>query len=372
MRVDRIRYKYILELIENHLKTTSEEESPFKKEAHLKSNGKIPDISAEVLRLLSSLTDSERKTLISTWLKLNLPFDPKPLHELITLIKTAPDMEESLSRIKAFALIYKNKLPLLSSLIIGLSRCFNPRSSLINHLNQLMESENSPKQISPTPVGEQNGSIKNFLSRLFIDMSLSPEKLTAELKEYPIKLGEILEYLNNNPEKAKPELHNHLLGQQLLNNQGKNLLLALEFPLFSPEYNKLYPGHLQVWRDSGNNKNNTLNQDNLKIKFLISLEKRGLIRADAYYKKVQNQPASIKIGFKCSSSKTKELVKENIALLQKALEKQGLIVGQITIELNEQSGKSETEGELRKFFEELPGAEENKNLPQIKHINFRI
>lgn len=379
MRVDHIKYKYILELIEHHLKTTRKNPST-DKNLQGKTSTKVPGISAEVIRLLSSLTDSERKTLITTWLKLNLPFDSKPLSELIALLKTTPDKEESLTRIKAFALIYKNKLPLLPHLIIGLSRYLNPLSPLTNELSQFLkskkitspENEQLAQKSSKPSEGEQKNFVKNLLSKLIVDMSETPEKLATELKEYPAKLQETLEYLHNNPEKAKPELYNQLLGQQIINNHEKNLLLALEFPFFFPDYNKLFPGYLQIWRGRDENKDNAFSQDVLKITFLISLAKRGLIRADALYKTAKNGPPSIKIGFQCSSTETKELAEERIPILRRSLEELGLQVRKIAIELKEQAKDQETKSGIHNFYEGLFRVEKKSNLPQIKHINFRV
>src|SRR5690554_3752238 len=88
MKVDNIKYKYILELVENHLQTPSKRTFSGKSKQTI-AGSKVPEISAEVIRLLASLSPEERKTLISIWLKLNLPFEAKALNELLTLLKNS-------------------------------------------------------------------------------------------------------------------------------------------------------------------------------------------------------------------------------------------------------------------------------------------
>ncbi|HLV09683.1 MAG TPA: hypothetical protein VKY40_05715 [Halanaerobiales bacterium] len=367
MKVDNIKYKYILELVENHLNRAPDHTFPGK-QGQVKSGNKVPEISAEVIRLLSSLSPEERKTLVSIWLKLNLPFEAKSLNELLTLLKNASSKEEALSRIKAFALICKNQLPRLPHMILGLSHYIRPGSILTDELNHLLFPEGNQSNTEDNSA-DSNKTVQTILDKITIDISRDSEMITEKLKNYTNRIQESLEILQNSPEKEQ-RLLNQLLGQQLINNHRQELLLALELPFFIPEYNKLFPAYLRVLRERDQKKeaDSNSNKNIFKVAFIISLEKMGFIRADAVCKNLEKGIPTINIVFRCSLESTIEIVREKKTYLIKALKKLGYIVEQAEIKLEKKTEKEE----LEDFFEGLTEITNYNDDEQFHHINFRI
>lgn len=337
----------------------------------------ISKISSEITKLFSTLNDSEKNALITILFKNNLNIEPKILNMLFPLL-TKNDENKNLSRIKAFSLLYKNNLPLLPKLIIPLARYLNSESSITEELKQLLETENTTNTKNnlnqeTTILKEKGKVLQEQLSKLSIDITQSPEKLTTEIKKYPEILQDFLNYMDKSPEESKIELNGQILVQQLVNNFDKNLLLFIEIPIFIPNYNKLYPAFLQIRKEESENKKENINQNSLRVKFLIDLKKSGWILANALYTPNENGPSTIKINFKCSSPKSKNTMVNKIDLLETSLKNLGLKIEKIDVSLddNTKDGKN-IKGRFDDFFEEsFPESEIEGNL-NLKHFDFHV
>lgn len=348
MKINRLKSRY--NLVEEELKASIKSSLSVKNQ-HSEDNTRIPELSAEVIRLLASLNSIERDVLIKIWFEYNLPFNIKLLTKLLSIIKNTENEKENPHIIRAFAIIYKNKLPLLTNLIIGLSHCCNPDSSITEELNQLKEGNHLVQ--------------KDITSKLPIDISLPPEKLAKKTTDFTELLPKILRFIYKNPGKNIAELYNKLLGQQIINNYNDKLLLALEIPFSFPEYNKLYPTYLQIWKDDTKKKEKNTKK-HLTIKFLIKLKKKELIQIDAHYTIRKNQPSSIKITFYCSTKLTKKIAEKKSPLLKESLTNLGLHVNNISFNLDRDVEK--TKSRFHNLFED----QNSNQKTEFRHINFRI
>lgn len=335
----------------------------------------------EVIKLLEQLESSLRKKLLKTFFKYNLPLKREYLLEVISLINNTnladrsgsggyqnyearnnhgdlqssgglenPGGQRAFNIMKAFIFLLKNNLPLLRGLIEGIASNLDARQSLSEKIN-------SKPDLLP-----------GITDKLAIRPNLTPQELQDELRNYPAQLNRAIRFLNQTGDETSAKILNQLLGQQLINNQDSNTLLTLELPLFFPQYSKLVPAYLHVLRErktgweSKEKKEGKKAGDTFKISFLISLEKRGTIRADITYTRGR-------IGgvFKSSSPETRRLIRENIPGLQERLEKLGFRVEKPLIEPLEEQGKAE------KFLAQLlPPDEEEKGPDEPVHFDLRV
>ena len=342
MKINQLNYHYLLKLIENQLSG----DQP--KKGHPEPlSGKIPEISAEILKILSQFTPEQRKEIMQNWAGLNLPLKKEYLGQLVELLKNSgpSDPVQQNSLIQAYSIFLKNKLPLFPSLIIGLANNYSPENPLTEKLNQLQS----------VPAG--------LIKRLTINPELPAEQISRQLVDYSGQLNRIIQLFQQNSSGPTWQLLNHLLGQQLLNKQEPNLLLALEIPLFIPDYQKLIPAYLQIRRFTDHNKRQQEKgeKDTLKISFIITLEKRGTIKADMLYSSGQ-----LKGTFQSDRAETCRLLESQLPLLTEELSKLGLEVQTPAVELLD-------EKEIDDYFSALvPTGDENIPFPGVNHIDFRI
>lgn len=342
MKINQLNYHYLLKLIENQLSG----DQP--KKGHPEPlSGKIPEISAELLKILSQLNPEQRKVIMQNWAGLNLPLKKEYLGQLVELLKNSGPSEpvQQNSLIRAYSIFLKNKLPLFASLIIGLANNYSPENPLTEKLNQL---QSVPAEL---------------IKRLTINPELPAEQISRQLVDYSGQLNRIIQLFQQNSSGPTWQLLNQLLGQQLLNKQEPNLLLALEIPLFIPDYQKLIPAYLQIRRFTEHNKRQQEKgeKDTLKISFIITLEKRGTIKADMLYSSGQ-----LKGTFQSDRAETCRLLESQLPLLTEELSKLGLEVQTPAVELLD-------EKEIDDYFSALVSTgDENIPFPGVNHIDFRI
>lgn len=255
--------------------------------------------------------------LFKIWSRFDLPFNEKNIIQLINYLKKGNQIDIT-AKIEAFAFFIKNNYPLLNEIIDGLSLNLSRDYTLSEELTKIIKLLNN-----------KPGLLLNKLSLLQVNMDQTPEKLTQELQNYPDKLIQAIKTLRLVSNKNTSELLNYLLGQQLINKKNNNSsnTLYLEIPLFLPQYNKTISGYLQIMHKGNRQKNKMKDYKKYKISFIISLEKRGTIRADISYSK-----KGIKALFKSNSNKTLDLIEKMIPDLETRLEEMGFVVYDTTVE----------------------------------------
>lgn len=350
MRINQSRIQHFLELMEVQDETRHKQ-----KETELPFNQK----NNEILQLFSGLDRATRREIMEIWLKYKLPLEHSSLKKLISFIhNTGGKTKQTTVRIKAFAFLLKNKLPLLPILINGVARCLEPEQSLATDLGKavplLTDSATSSNRDIPTapqnelpsglPANDKNavdnkniagGKIEQAENKIKTNITFSAglKKLIINpalpdldkiIMRYPAILSELIQTLEENEGQDSLKILNRLLGQQLINVQDRGLMLALELPLFLPESKKMVPAFLQVWKDGSEKRDQKENSSrNYRISFFISLPKRGAIRADLIYKLDK-----IHSSFQSNSTETVKLIKQNIPALQKRFESLGLTMEQ--------------------------------------------
>ncbi|MTI59088.1 MAG: hypothetical protein FH762_03710 [Firmicutes bacterium] len=168
-------------------------------------------------------------------------------------------------------------------------------------------------------ITSKTGDISREINKLLLKIDLPPDKLAQELEKYPETIKQSLQSLVNQTGEENLKTFNHLLGQQLINQQ-ENILLNIEIPLMLPDSKKAVPFHLEIKKGkTEKEKNKQRKGKNYKIRFIISLEKRGTIMSDITYtgKKLSSS-------FYCDSKETCLLIKKYMPELKHNLAKSGI------------------------------------------------
>lgn len=401
-------YKYLLKMLEKHLDdvTISKNNSsttPTDKQTIPESQKNSP--SHEVLNLLKQFNEQEKRTLITTWVNNKLPLDINTIKKLIAFLnengtgnknQTADNSNNNISKIKAFAFMVKNNITLSKGMLNGLTANFNQHQSISKQLNTILHSTNITEVLSDLftngKIENDNGNINlmtninqqleqttsnQSLSRPFLQLLRnliiipdqspdSPSDLQLQLENYPEKLNQSLQIIQEQGDGATNKIFQQLTGQHLINQQDNNLLLQLELPLYFPQYKKLIPAYLQVKRQKRGNKNQPESKkDNYHISFIIALEKRGMIKAD-----VLLSPGRVKAEFTCNQNNTTRLVKKHFPSLKTNLEKMGFMVEEPVIEEIEKGKESE---EINRFlYQSIDNNANDNDLQEFIHIDLKI
>ncbi|MFW6022545.1 MAG: flagellar hook-length control protein FliK [Bacillota bacterium] len=376
-------YKVLLDLLGKNLKSLKGDSN-----SNINGQKNIPEISSknltslasrDVLTLLKQLNAKDRRLLISNLLKYNLPLEKGKLDKFISYLKNNP--QNSSDKIKAFTLLLKSNFKFDKKLINGLAANFNKNNSISEKINNLIdisrlitdssikdnrESTKSINTNNSTPnTGEKapaNKQLSQILKQLIINPSQSKDVLTEQLKEYPQILKETITSLqNHNNDSNSQKIFQQLIGQNLLNHQTENVLLHLEIPMFFPQYNKLIPVYIHIEEDNNTNNLDKNKTKNYRIDFIISLEKRGVIKAET---KINTQ--QIQINFKCNNRETVDIIESRFANLKNNLEKMGIKITNSNI--------SYTEIDIENINEFTNKESENtsKNSEEFMHIDIKI
>ncbi|MFW5992092.1 MAG: hypothetical protein ACOCQN_02765 [Halanaerobiaceae bacterium] len=401
MKIDtNSTYKYLLEMIENHLseisdsKNTGDSFSPENKQSINTFTANSP--SGEVIKLLQQLSEQERKALLDMWVNNKLPLDTDILKKLISFLNKSntDSISNNIYKIKAFAFLLKNNISASRGLINSLSANIDHRQSVSEQLSKILNlSENNnllsgildtAQENVPANDGNQqpfqtgnNLSLTEPLLQLIKNLVIKPDgqpaaisaNIQEQLENYPAKLESSLQMLQEQGNEVNSKFLQQLSGQHLLNQQDNNLLLHLELPFFFPEQNKLVPVYLQVYRgkaEKGNKQQLKKEDNNYHISFIISLKKRGMIKSDVFL-----SPGRIKASFACNKNKTGQLVKKMFPALKTDLEKMGFRVEEPEIRKIE-DGKEEKE--LNQFLAQViqPGNPEDNTVDEFVHIDFKV
>ncbi len=358
---NNLNYKILLEMLDGQVDNISNVVG--KGKSNLTSKQEIAEkniqtTSNEILNLLGKISEQDRKTLVSSLIKYNLPIDTKKIEQLVSYLQDKPEKNNS-ELIKSFIILTKNNIPISKSLLEGLAANFKQNNSLSNKLNNLFNKTETGEIIATKKEGEIiqkentsdgkpktpnikssikpnlfNTQISNhttqkdsllltIMRQLIINPSNTEKTLTDQLKEYPEQLIKSIQLLQEQGDNSQQKVIQHLIGQQLINHQDKNLLLNLEIPIFFTQYKKFIPAYLNIKKDinNGETKDMNLSLKNYKINFIISLEKRGIIKAETYI-----STGRIKILFTCNRKETMELIESEFINLKESLENIGISV----------------------------------------------
>ncbi len=323
MKVDNnnINYKILLKMLDGQVNNISnevgkEKNNPTGKQEILEQTTS-KNTSSEILNLLGKLNEQDRKILISSLINYNLPIDTEKIEKLVSYLQNKADKDNG-SLIKSFILLMKNNIPINKSLLEGIAANFKQNNSLSDKLNNLL----NVTEIRENIATKKDNPLLSILKQLIIDPSNREETLIDQLKEYPEKVSKSIQLLQEQSNNSQQKVMQHLIGQQLINHEVKNLLLNLEIPIFFPQYKKFIPAYLNIRRDSNSDsrdKDSLLK--NYKINFIISLEKRGIIKAETYM-----STGRIKILFTCNKKDTMELIDSEFIGLKESLESIGIRV----------------------------------------------
>lgn len=261
----------------------------------------------DLISLLEKLSPEARKTLLNTWLKMNLSLSEELLTNLVKISNSLSNNSELNIKnlITAAAFMQKNSLPLSSGLLKGIASNFSSNPNLSSLLIQ-SDTNNSAR-------------LPAEYKQLLLDISKDTAQITDTLKSYPEKMGNLLETLLQNSageDKSTLEIINHLQGQFLLQQVENPLLLTMDLPLYWPEQEKITPLQFRIWKgNKQKEKNSGQNPKNVyTLSFNLELEKRGVIQAAIIIKK-----STVKSIFLTSNEKTAQLIKQNFNLLQNKL-----------------------------------------------------
>ncbi|MFP4662259.1 MAG: hypothetical protein ACLFPF_08710 [Halanaerobiales bacterium] len=283
-----------------------------------------------ILMILEGLKPQDRTLLINSIIKNNLPLDSEKITALVSYLQRAPDNTDNESMIKAFILLIKNQLPVNKESLEGIAANFNHKQALTYELNDLQQDLShytDIKQNSETTTTKDN-TILNILKQLILNPTGKRNELFIQLEDYTEKLSNVIQLLQEQADNKKQKLLQHVIGQQIINYQGKKLLLQLEIPLFLPQYNKSIPGYLKIKQEEKGKSDKANPPDkNYRIDFIISLEKRGIIKAETYLSN-----GRIKIYFTCNKEETIELINLRFDELKEGLEEIGMNVEKPIIE----------------------------------------
>ncbi len=345
-----LKYKTLLKLLDGQLDSISNAAQKINNKTtdkqEMDEHNKTKSASTKILNLLEKLNEQDRKILISGLIKYNLPLDTGNIKQLISYLQNKAQKNNN-ALIKSFILLSKNNIPINKGLLEGVGDNFKQENSLSEKLNKLisitpskessiMQKENSingkPQSLntkSPLesnlfdkPTTQKNNPLSNIIRHLLINPSSSEKTLIDQLKEYPEQLSKSIQLLQEQGGNSQEKIMQHLIGQQLINHQDKNLLLNLEIPIFFPQYKKSIPAYLNIRRDSNSeSKNNDFSVKNYKISFIISLEKRGIIKAETFI-----STGRIKILFTCNKKETTGLIESEFINLKEGLEDIGISV----------------------------------------------
>ncbi len=352
-----LNYKTLLKLLDGQLDSISNASQKINNKTtdkrEMDEHNKTKSASNKILNLLEKLNEQDRKILISNLIRYNIPLETEKMERLVSYLRNKAEKDNS-ELIKSFILLSKNKIPISKSLLEGVGDNFKQENSLSEKLNKLinitrsnqsstipkendsMQKENringKPHSLNAKPSLESNLFDKqttqknnpplNIIRHLLINTSSSEKTLIDQLKEYPEQLSKYIQLLQEQGGNSQEKIMQHLIGQQLINHQDKNLLLNLEIPIFFPQYKKSIPTYLNIRRDSNSeSRNNNSSVKNYKINFIISLKKRGIIKAETFI-----STGRIKIFFTCNKKETTGLIKSEFINLKESLEAIGISV----------------------------------------------
>ncbi|MGM0409856.1 MAG: hypothetical protein ACQEQF_03755 [Bacillota bacterium] len=305
------------------------------------------NINKNIIKLLDNLNNEEKKLLLNTLLKLELPFNEKNLRFLINLMNNKEVNIKNDSLIKAMGILQKSGLALNYNLIEGISQNLDSSTSQTDKLVDIMN----------------NNNLINILNNLFIDPSQEKNELTDQLKNYLSNLKNLETILVNNQNKSEKEneLFRQLLGQKIINKEKSNILLSLEIPINWPKNNYKTPLYLEILKEN-NNKNKKDKNNEYKIAFNIDLNKRGLIYA---YLKIKNK--NIKAFFKSDNEKTLKIIENKKDKLKESIQNIGY---NLSLKVKSEEKKVLREKNSLEFF-----LEENNELTKnenYQHIDIKI
>ncbi len=272
------------------------------------------NILPKIMLIIKNMDISLQKTLINTWIKMNLPLNENYIKGLIKYLQnnTFPYSGEKRATVKAYAFLLKNDLPLKTPLIRALSTKLNPGNSLSKILNELIDKKELPPEVK---------------NNLILDFKKTPEKILTEIKEYPQKLQEALSLLAENKNSKTANLFKYLLGQQTINTNN-NFLLALEIPVQILKNKQTFPLFLQVSKNKKEKKSSQEERNNeFKICFIIELPYNKLIKSNTV---VSNN--TIQLQFSANSKNLCILINNNFSLLEEKLEKLGYNIKNFRVE----------------------------------------
>jgi hypothetical protein len=299
-------------------------------------------VNTSPVKSINKLNPLLQKILIETLFEFNLPIKEDSIKLFIKYINSGPRESKLIARVKAFAILMKNKLPLLPSLINGLAYILDDEVSLSDRLKIIQDFNN------------------NISNNLIINAKLPPEELSTLIKEYPEQMNNIIKLINNYQEKELNEILEHLIGQKLINQEkDNNLLLALEIPVVFHQDKEPLAFYLQIWKEKNRKENKAVRI--YKISFIITLEKSGTIMANIMY-----YSSHIKSSFYSDSEDTINLIKKEFPHFKLRLEELGFHLDELYIEKLENSKDSRVEF-INKILPE--NKKLNKTLEKLIHID---
>lgn len=357
--------------------------TPKKENNKAGSKVKIPEhisnniASKEILTLLEKMSKKDRTLLIKYLMNNNLPLESGKIRKLISYLQKNSNNNNDI--IKAFIMLAKNNIPVSKGLLEGMAANLNQENSLSQKLNNLLSNiqetlDNTPENTIDKKAdnilqktGNNNKSVSydnsseisknniskntkpqqqirqqvltnfiqadsqpmkkdnlllNIIKQLIVVPSESNKVLVEQLQKYPQRLSNSMEVLQEQAGNNEQKILQQLIGQQILNHQDKSILLNLEIPLYFPQYKKFIPAYLNIKEDDEKyNENNISGTRNYKIQFIISLEKRGIIKSETFISK-----GRIKILFTCNKQETADLIKKEFISVKEGLENIGMNV----------------------------------------------
>ena len=347
INLNNFNYKILIELLNGHLDRVSN--MSLKDGENLTGKQEIPQqsitklASNKILNLLHKMNTQDRQLLLSYLFKNNLPLDSECIQKLMSYLQNKADTNNN-DLIKAFVLLMKNNIPINKGLLEGIASNLNQEKSLSNKLNDLIniveqkETSAANKPLIHTSKLflasnqenqqiEKDNPIQNILKQLIFNPSRPVDEIIEQLKEYPEKLKQGIQLLQEQGGNREQKILQQLIGQQIINHQDRNLLLQLEIPLFFSQYKKNIPAFLSIKQNVNKKSRDNNSGKNYKIDFIISLEKRGIIKAETYI-----STGRVKISFTCNQRETMKLIESEFFTLKENLESLGVNIEKPTIE----------------------------------------
>lgn len=353
MKIDEFLHKIKIDNFKSIEKILEQSNNNLKKENSTKNfgnknNAKL-NINQNIINLLNNLNTEEKKLLLNTLLKLELPLNEKNLRLLINLMNNKEVNIKNDSLIKAMGILQKSGLALNYNLIEGIS--------------QNLDSSTSQTEIL-TDIINNNSYLLNILNDLIIDPSLEKSELTDQLRDYLSNLYNLEDILVNNQNKSEKEneLFRQLLGQKIINKEKNNILLSIEIPINWPKNDDIIPLYLEILKEE-NYKNKNDKNNEYKIAFNIDLNEKGLIYA---YLKIKNK--NIKAYFKSNNEKTLKIIENNKNKLKENIQNIGY---NFSLKVQNEKEKLLKEKNSLDFFLENNNNKELKN-ESYQHIDIKV
>ncbi|MGM0500429.1 MAG: flagellar hook-length control protein FliK [Bacillota bacterium] len=286
-------------------------------------NTKNIDLNSQTLNKFMHLDPELKNIILNDSNKFNQIFDQNTIKILNNYLSNnnVEGITEKIALLKAFAFLENNQLPLTEGLIKETAAHFDKNiiqfTDNLTDKNQLFANLNNTKS---TLISKNEAAVNLDVSKAQIKESLTAQSKISD---------QILNLFNKSGGENEEKIADNLLGQKLVNlqqqNQNTPLMLALEIPVQIPD-NKLSSLLLKIEKEETEAGESDKNKMGYNISFILEFENIGPIQTNVNIK--QN---NISTTFFTESSKTANLIEENLEKLDSSLVKEGFTIENFSI-----------------------------------------